>query len=67
MLGKLWPVIGRACVVCKKELLYMQPFGLACYLWGSLFINRENKSAAKASINVEAKAINEKMVGYLFV
>ncbi|CAO1393815.1 unnamed protein product, partial [Diamesa tonsa] len=66
VLGKLWPVIGRACVVCKKELFYVQPFGLACYLWGSLFINRENKSAAKASINVEAKAINEKMAKILF-
>lgn len=62
VLGKLWSVIGRACVVCKKELLYVQPFGLACYLWGSLFIDRQNKNAAKASINVEAKAINDKMV-----
>lgn len=64
-MGKIWPLIGRTCVVCKKELLYLQPFGLACYLWGSLFINRNNKSSAKASINVEAKAINEKMVSFV--
>lgn len=60
MLGKLWPVIGRATQVSKKEIFYLLPFGIACYLWGTLFINRQDKTAARNAINRESKAINEK-------
>jgi lysophosphatidate acyltransferase len=59
VLAKLWPVIGRATQVAKKEVFYLFPFGLACYLWGTLFINRQNKAAARNAINRESKAINE--------
>lgn len=63
VLGKLWPVIGRATQVSKKEIFYIFPFGLACYLWGTLFINRQNQSSARNAINKESKAINDKKVG----
>lgn len=62
VLAKLWPVIGRATQVAKKEVLLWFPFGLACWLWGTLFIDRQNKSSAQDTINKESKAINEKKV-----
>jgi lysophosphatidate acyltransferase len=62
VLGKLWPVIGRATQVAKKEIFYLFPFGTACYLWGTLFINRHNQKSAQIAINRESKAIAEKKV-----
>lgn len=62
VLAELWPIMGRSTVVAKKEVLYMFPFGLACWLWGTLFIDRQNRDSAKSVINKEAKAINEKQV-----
>jgi lysophosphatidate acyltransferase len=62
VLGKLWPVIGKATQVAKKEIFYLFPFGLACYLWGTLFINRQNKALARSAMNRESRAINERQV-----
>lgn len=59
MLAYLWPVIGRATVVAKREVLYYFPFGLASYLWGTLFIDRSNKTDAKDRLNKETNAIRE--------
>lgn len=59
VLAYLWPVIGRATVVAKKELLYAFPFGLASYLWGTLFIDRANKSDAMNKLNQESTAIQK--------
>ncbi|XP_035908976.1 1-acyl-sn-glycerol-3-phosphate acyltransferase alpha-like isoform X1 [Anopheles stephensi] len=66
VLAELWPIMGRSTVVAKKEVLYMFPFGLACWLWGTLFIDRQNRDSAKSVINKEAKAINEKQAKLLF-
>lgn len=66
VLACLWPVVGRATVVAKREVLYMFPFGLASWLWGTLFIDRKNRSSAKTAINKESKAINEKQAKILF-
>lgn len=62
VLAELWPIMGRSTVVAKKEVLYMFPFGTACWLWGTLFIDRQNRDSAKNVINKEAKAITEKQV-----
>jgi len=59
VLAYLWPIIGRATVVAKRELLYAFPFGQASYLWGTLFINRSNKKAAFDKLNQESQAITE--------
>lgn len=59
VLAYLWPVIGRATVVAKRELLYAFPFGQASYLWGTLFINRSNKKDAFNKLNKESEAITE--------
>lgn len=66
VLAYLWPIVGRATVVAKREVLYMFPFGLACWLWGTLFIDRKNQNSAKSAINNESKAINEKQAKILF-
>lgn len=66
MLAYLWPVIGRATVVAKKELFYAFPFGLAAYLWGTLYIDRSNKSDALNKLNQESRAINENAAKLLF-
>lgn len=66
VLAYLWPIVGRATVVAKREVLYMFPFGLASWLWGTLFIDRRNQSSAKTAINKESKAINEKQVRFFF-
>lgn len=66
VLAYLWPIVGQATVVAKKEVLYMFPFGLASWLWGTLFIDRKNQNAAKSAINNESKAINEKQAKILF-
>lgn len=59
-------MIGRATVVAKKELLYAFPFGLAAYLWGTLYINRSNKSDALDKLNQESIAIQQNAAKLLF-
>lgn len=66
MLAHLWPVIGRATVVSKKELLYVSPFGIAAYLWGTLFIDRANRAESVNKLNQETIAIRENAAKLLF-
>lgn len=40
-------------------MFYAFPFGLAAYLWGTLFIDRANKTDAKSKLNKEIQAIRE--------
>ncbi|XP_037959663.1 putative 1-acyl-sn-glycerol-3-phosphate acyltransferase acl-2 [Teleopsis dalmanni] len=60
VLAYLWPVIGRATVVSKKEILYIPFFGFGAWLWGTLFINRSRKSDSIVTLQKESKAINER-------
>ncbi|XP_055598222.1 1-acyl-sn-glycerol-3-phosphate acyltransferase alpha [Uranotaenia lowii] len=66
VLSYIWPLVGRATVVAKREVLYLFPFGSASWLWGTLFIDRQNQRSAKTAINKEATAINEKQAKILF-
>lgn len=66
VLANLWPVIGRATVVSKKELLYVPPFGIASYLWGTLFIDRANRTESVNKLNQESVAIRENAAKLLF-
>lgn len=66
VLAYLWPVIGRATAIARKEVLYLFPFGLAAYLWGTLFINRSNKNDSLNKLNKESSAINEQACKLLF-
>lgn len=60
VLAYLWPVIGRATVVSKKEILYLPFFGVGSWLWGTLFINRSRKSDSINALQKESQAINER-------
>lgn len=66
VLAYLWPLIGRATVVSKKELLYIFPFGPAAYLWGTLFIDRSNQRQAVNKLSQEAIAIQQNAAKLLF-
>ncbi|XP_031617252.1 1-acyl-sn-glycerol-3-phosphate acyltransferase alpha [Contarinia nasturtii] len=59
VLAYLWPVIGRATVVAKREVLYAFPFGIAAYLWGTLFIDKSNTTDSVNRLNKETHAIRE--------
>ncbi|XP_066140922.1 1-acyl-sn-glycerol-3-phosphate acyltransferase alpha [Euwallacea fornicatus] len=48
VLACLWPVMDNCTVISKKEIFYIQPFGLASWLWGTIFINRGSKNAQEA-------------------
>ncbi|KAG5684941.1 hypothetical protein PVAND_014149 [Polypedilum vanderplanki] len=66
VLGKLWPIIPRPTQISKKEIFYLFPFGLACYLWGTIFINRQNRKSALSVINKQSKAVTERRSNILF-
>lgn len=60
VIAKLYPHLGRATVVVKKEIFYLcPPIGLASWLWGTLFINRADRKSAHALINKQEKEITD--------
>lgn len=60
VLAHLWPVVGRATVVAKREILYLPFFGIGSWMWGTLFINRSRKHDSINALQKESKAINER-------
>ncbi|XP_011194917.1 1-acyl-sn-glycerol-3-phosphate acyltransferase alpha [Zeugodacus cucurbitae] len=65
-LAYLWPVIGRATVVSKKEVLFFPFFGFGAWLWGTLFINRSSKKDSINTLQKESRAIQERNCKLLF-
>lgn len=59
VLAHLWPLIGRATTIAKKELLFVFPLGPAAYLWGTLFIDRSNHKQAMNKLNHEIVEIQQ--------
>lgn len=62
VLGELWLTMDHCSVISKKEILYLGPFGLACWLWGTVFINRGNVEESRQTINATAESIRLKKV-----
>ncbi|XP_043276348.1 1-acyl-sn-glycerol-3-phosphate acyltransferase alpha isoform X2 [Venturia canescens] len=60
VLAELWPVLERCTVVSKRLVLYFGTFGLACWLWGTIFIDRSNVTEAQETINSTADTINRR-------
>ncbi|XP_015599467.1 1-acyl-sn-glycerol-3-phosphate acyltransferase alpha [Cephus cinctus] len=60
VLSTLWLIMDRCTVVSKKEILYLGPFGLASWLWGTIFIDRLNAEKAQNTINSTAEIIKKK-------
>ncbi|KAJ8921855.1 hypothetical protein NQ315_008487 [Exocentrus adspersus] len=59
VLACLWPVMDNCTVISKKEVFYMQPFGLASWLWGTIFIDRAAKGA-KDAVNKTGETIRSR-------
>ncbi|CAH0389204.1 unnamed protein product [Bemisia tabaci] len=51
VLANIWPIMGRCTVISKREIFYLWPFGLAAWLWGTIFIDRLNVEKAQSTIN----------------
>lgn len=54
--------MDKCTVISKKEIFYIWPFGLACWLWGTIFIDRLNAEKAQDAINKTGNYIREKQV-----
>ncbi|KAL0276509.1 UNVERIFIED_CONTAM: hypothetical protein PYX00_004068 [Menopon gallinae] len=60
VLAELWKVMERCTVISKKEVKYLGPFGLASWLWGTIFIDRLNPGQAKGTINRTGEIVRMK-------
>jgi 1-acyl-sn-glycerol-3-phosphate acyltransferase len=52
----------RCTVIAKKEVFYLWPFGLACWLWGTIFIDRVKVEKAQNTINSAEDVIRNNKV-----
>ncbi|XP_014218260.1 1-acyl-sn-glycerol-3-phosphate acyltransferase beta [Copidosoma floridanum] len=57
VLAELWPVLENCTVISKKQVLYFGTFGLASWLWGTIFIDRVKKEEAQNTVNSTADII----------
>lgn len=57
--------MDRCTQVAKKSLFYTWPFGLACWLWGTIFIDRVNAEEAQQKINSTEHAIKNNNVSII--
>ena len=60
VLAELWPVLERCTVIAKKDVMYFGTFGLATWLWGTIFIDRSKAKEAQESINSTSKIVKER-------
>jgi len=58
VLAEFWPVLKRCTVISKREIFYFWPFGLATWLWGTVFIDRMSGPNAQAALNKTSQTIN---------
>ncbi|XP_074025565.1 1-acyl-sn-glycerol-3-phosphate acyltransferase alpha isoform X1 [Leptinotarsa decemlineata] len=57
ILAYIWPIMPNCTVISKKEIFYLQPFGLASWLWGTIFIDRVKPKDAQKAINKTGETI----------
>ncbi|XP_043476957.1 1-acyl-sn-glycerol-3-phosphate acyltransferase beta isoform X1 [Leptopilina heterotoma] len=57
VLAELWPVLERCTVISKKQVLYLGTFGLASWLWGTIFIDRVKGAESHSTLNSTAEII----------
>ncbi|XP_045455544.1 1-acyl-sn-glycerol-3-phosphate acyltransferase alpha-like [Melitaea cinxia] len=56
----IWHVAGKIAAVAKKELFYFWPFGLAAYLAGVVFIDRNNSKDAYKTLKTTSDVMIKK-------
>ncbi|XP_072398013.1 1-acyl-sn-glycerol-3-phosphate acyltransferase alpha-like [Diabrotica undecimpunctata] len=60
ILAYLWPLMPNSTVISKKEIFYIQPFGLAAWLWGTIFIDRVKAKDAQSAVNKTGQIIKKR-------
>ncbi|XP_011500364.1 PREDICTED: 1-acyl-sn-glycerol-3-phosphate acyltransferase alpha [Ceratosolen solmsi marchali] len=65
VLAELWPVLQKCTVISKKQVLYFGTFGLASWLWGTIFIDRVKKEEAQRTVNSTATIIQQRQAKVL--
>ncbi|CAH0722445.1 unnamed protein product, partial [Brenthis ino] len=56
-LFNIWDNIGKLAPIAKKEVFYVWPFGLAAYLAGVVFINRNNAKGAYKQLKITSEVM----------
>lgn len=57
VMANIWRYLPNCSAIAKKEIFYMWPFGLAVWLWGTIFIDRLNSESAKNTISRVAETV----------
>lgn len=57
--------MNRSTVVSKRALFYLWPFGLATWMWGTVFIDRRDKRQAQNILNKQVEVIKKKKVCFI--
>lgn len=60
VLAELWSIMERCTVIAKKAVFYLWPFGLAAWLWGTIYIDRQDRERARSAVNQTSLAIKER-------
>ncbi|XP_030767658.1 1-acyl-sn-glycerol-3-phosphate acyltransferase alpha [Sitophilus oryzae] len=60
VLAYLWPIMDNCTVIAKQEVFYLQPFGLAAWLWGTIYINRVKSKDAQEAVNKTGEIIRKR-------
>ncbi|XP_069354167.1 1-acyl-sn-glycerol-3-phosphate acyltransferase alpha-like isoform X1 [Maniola hyperantus] len=55
----IWDVIGKLVPVAKKEIFYVWPFGLAAYLAGVVFIDRNKSKDAYETLKSTSEVMDK--------
>ena len=54
--------MDRCAVTSKREVFWLWPFGLAAWLWGTIFIDRLNPEKAQSTINSTGELVRRQKV-----
>lgn len=63
----IWHVADKVAAVARKELFYVWPFGLAAYLCGVVFIDRNNAKDAYKQLQVTSDIMIKNKVEVLYI
>lgn len=63
----IWHVADKVAAIARKEIFYVWPFGLAAYLAGVVFIDRNNSKDAYRQLKATSEImIKNKVLMLLF-
>ncbi|XP_034950998.1 1-acyl-sn-glycerol-3-phosphate acyltransferase alpha isoform X2 [Chelonus insularis] len=60
VLAELWPILEHCTVIAKKQVLWLGSYGLATWLWGTIFIDKKKGSSAQDTLNSTAEIIKKR-------